>query len=80
MSKKHKNKSNNSTIQVSTKTGTPDEKQLHTINLYYSSLPAKKKIPDWNQSSSTWRHSAHRYSFSKGNRFISLRPSFLDII
>lgn len=35
--------------------------------------------PLWRQSSSTWRHTSYRYSFSRDSRFKQDKASHLDI-
>ena len=35
----------------------------------YAHLPMPKDHAQWNQSATTWRHSPHKYSFSKDSRF-----------
>lgn len=68
-----KNKSNLSTMHMSNHmsacTGKESEDKNNPPPLYYASIPMKKDLPDWNHSSATWRHSSHRYSFSKDSRF-----------
>ena len=39
-----------------------------------------KEAPKWNQSSTTWRHTSHKYSFSKDNRFKDSPPYYTDIL
>ena len=40
-----------------------------SVDLLYANKPLSKDIPRWNQSATTWRHTSHRYSFSKDDRF-----------
>lgn len=49
--------------------GLTAHKRPQTANLTYAAKPMKKELIAWNQSSSTWRHSAKRYSFSREKRF-----------
>lgn len=51
-----------------------------TVLLEYANLPYKKIPPRWNQSSSTWRHTSHRYSFSKDSRFKDYKVNYTDIL
>jgi hypothetical protein len=39
-----------------------------------------KESPQWNQSSTTWRHSSQKYSFSKDTRFKDSPPYYTDIL
>lgn len=39
-----------------------------------------KETPKWNQSATTWRHSTHKYSFSKDNRFKENCSYYSDIL
>ena len=83
MKQTKKRKSNLSTMHmsgnVSAKTGTPSDEKM-PVPLYYASIPIKKDLPNWNQSSSTWRHTSLRYSFSKDSRFKENKPYYLDIL
>lgn len=58
-------------------TGMPD------LNLNMEELEAAGRLnvtcPLWNQSSSTWRYTSPRYSFSKDSRFKADKASHLDI-
>lgn len=40
----------------------------------------QKEHPRWNQSSATWRHASHQFSFSKDSRFKDSPPYYSDII
>ena len=39
-----------------------------------------KESPKWNQSTATWRHTSHKYSFSKDSRFKDSPPYYTDIL
>jgi hypothetical protein len=39
-----------------------------------------KEHPKWNQSVSTWRHTSHKYSFSRDSRFKNNSLYYTDII
>ena len=39
-----------------------------------------KEDPIWNQSSATWRHTSHKYSFSRGERFHQNPLNYSDIL
>jgi hypothetical protein len=39
-----------------------------------------KDRADFNQSTATWRHTSHQYSFAKGKRFKDNTPYYSDII
>jgi hypothetical protein len=46
----------------------------------YAHLPLRKEDPRWAQSSATWRHTAHKYSFSRQDRFRESPLSHSDIL
>ena len=79
-----KNKTNQSTTHISnnisSRTGAVLDDKDYPPDLYYASLPIEKRRPDWNQSASTWRHSSHRYSFSKDSRFKDPSLTHMDIL
>lgn len=50
------------------------------VSLPYADVPINKDVPKWNQSSSTWRHTSHRYSFSKEDRFRDKKLYYSDIL
>ena len=51
-----------------------------SAELIYARKPYSKETPRWNQSSSTWRHTSHRYSFSRDDRFRTKKYYYNDII
>lgn len=58
-----------------------DEHRPNTsVLLSYSHIPMPKERPKWNQSASTWRHTSHKYSFSKDNRFKDSPAYYSDIL
>ena len=46
----------------------------------YAHLPLPKEDLRWNQSSATWRHAAHKYSFSRQDRFRDSPLAHSDIL
>jgi len=46
----------------------------------YSRIPIPKECPRWTQSASTWRHTSHKYGFSKDSRFKDNSSYCSDII
>ena len=57
-----------------------DKRPNTSALLSYAHINMPKESPKWNQSASTWRHTSHRYSFSKDNRFKDSPPYYTDII
>ena len=51
-----------------------------SVLLSYAHIKMPKEAPKWNQSSTTWRHTSHKYSFSKDNRFKDSPPYYTDIL
>lgn len=64
----------------STSNGITIKNRPQTASLPYSNKPLRKSVIAWNQSSSTWRNSTKRYSFSKEKRFKTTAPNCLDIL
>lgn len=61
-------------------TGFFDSELRKKAILEYADRPFTKEVPRWNQSSSTWRHASHRYSFSRDDRFRTKKYYYTDII
>lgn len=80
-----KNQSMASTYHISCKqshaTHFPYSDRPNTsVLLSYAHLSLPKEQPKWNQSATTWRHSSHRYSFSKESRFKDHSSYHSDIL
>lgn len=55
--------------QSARQSGFFDAEMRKSAILLYADKPMSKELPRWTQSASTWRHTSHRYSFSKDSRF-----------
>lgn len=51
-----------------------------SVLLSYAHIKMPKESPKWNQSSTTWRHTSQKYSFSKDSRFKEHTPYYTDIL
>ena len=85
MSKFRKNHSLNSTHHMSCNQSYAtnfqgDLQQNQSVMLNYAHIPMQKVVPRWNQSASTWRHTSHKYSFSKDSRFKEPEVYYTDIL
>ena len=75
MDNEQKNESMNETAYFSGTAGSgfhlhPKSKISQQVQ---SQKTSPKKIPNWNQSSSTWRHTSYRYSVPKAKRFNKIK-------
>jgi hypothetical protein len=80
-----KNQSMNSTHHMScnqsyTSNFNSEQRPNTTALLSYAHIPMPKQHPKWNQSATTWRHTSHKYSFSKDSRFKDYTVNYSDII
>lgn len=81
MASEMKDSSMVSTFMSKNKTGSGFFSPRHNNpELPYANLPLNKDTPRWNQSSSTWRHTSHRYSFSRDDRFRDNKIYYSDIL
>lgn len=57
-----------------------DAEMRRSAILEYADKPMPKELPRWTQSAATWRHTSHRYSFSKDSRFKDQKFYYSDIL
>ena len=58
----------------------PEGRPGSSVLQNYAHLSMPKEDPRWNQSSATWRHTPHKYSFSRGERFHQSQLAYSDIL
>ena len=75
MNQEQKNESMNETayFSVTNCSGFHLHPKSKVSSLVQSQKTSPKKIPNWNQSSSTWRHTSYRYSVPKAKRFNKMK-------
>ena len=61
-------KSMNSIIYMSMRRAVQwiDNDKVNNSMLNYAHIPIKKDVPNWNQSSATWRHALPQHAFLNG--------------
>ena len=57
-----------------------DHRPNTTVLLSYAHIKMPKETPRWTQSATTWRHTSHKYSFSKDSRFKDSPAYYTDIL